>query len=300
MNKKGFISTSMVYSFFLVFLLLLLFIVNELINNRLLLNNVKEAVKSDISDTTFARYLINRAEDISLVYHGTNLAGGANDGSYRFVGSNPNNYVCFGSDAASCPANNLYRIIGIYNNEIKLIKNTSITTMPLVGYATNNYINMDIYPYLNEDFLTTLGDYQNYIADTLWYINGIPASSINDYPIAIYNNELGSNQDLSISITAKIGLMYASDYAYATDTTYYNSVVVGTNNWLRNGSNTWTISRLNSTTGDFFIVNSAGRIQSRPVTNSFQVRPVFYLNSSVTLATGDGTFSNPYRIEVAK
>ena len=72
MNKKGFISTSMVYSFFLIFLLLLLFIVNELINNRLLLNNVKEAVKSDISDTTFARYLINRAEDISLVYHGTN------------------------------------------------------------------------------------------------------------------------------------------------------------------------------------------------------------------------------------
>ena len=47
-----------------------------------------------------------------LYYHDENLEDGAEDGSYRYAGSNPNNYVCFGSDASNCPTSNLYRIIG--------------------------------------------------------------------------------------------------------------------------------------------------------------------------------------------
>ena len=46
MNNKGFISTSVVYSFFLIILLILLFIVSDLVNNRVLLNKFKEEVKA--------------------------------------------------------------------------------------------------------------------------------------------------------------------------------------------------------------------------------------------------------------
>ena len=53
---------------------------------------------------------------------GTYGAQEAGDNSYRFSGANPNNYVCFGSDAVSCPVDNLYRIIGVFDGEIKLIK----------------------------------------------------------------------------------------------------------------------------------------------------------------------------------
>ena len=53
----------------------------------------------------------------------TNASQEAGDNSYRFSGANPNNYVCFGSDAATCPNDNLYRIIGVFDGEVKLIKN---------------------------------------------------------------------------------------------------------------------------------------------------------------------------------
>ena len=43
----------------------------------------------------------------------TNANQEAGDNSYRFSGANPNNYVCFGSDEGTCPADNIYRIIGV-------------------------------------------------------------------------------------------------------------------------------------------------------------------------------------------
>ena len=56
-----------------------------------------------------------------IYYHNSSLANGAGDNSYRYAGANPNNYVCFGSDATTCPEDNLYRIIGVFNNQVKLI-----------------------------------------------------------------------------------------------------------------------------------------------------------------------------------
>ena len=51
----------------------------------------------------------------------------ANDNSYRYAGTNDEvkNYICFGSDNETCPENNLYRIIGVFNNHVKLIKATA-------------------------------------------------------------------------------------------------------------------------------------------------------------------------------
>ena len=47
-----------------------------------------------------------------LYHHDATLTNGAGDGGYRYAGANPNNYVCFGSNASTCPNGNLYRIIG--------------------------------------------------------------------------------------------------------------------------------------------------------------------------------------------
>ena len=43
--KKGFLSTSMVYSFFLVFLMVLIFILANLINNRTLVSRRNSDIK---------------------------------------------------------------------------------------------------------------------------------------------------------------------------------------------------------------------------------------------------------------
>ena len=82
----------------------------------------------------FADYIIDNVyvEDgvNGLYYHDgvgtyTNANQEAGDNSYRYAGANPNNYVCFGSTETMCPADNLYRIIGVFGNQIKLIKATS-------------------------------------------------------------------------------------------------------------------------------------------------------------------------------
>ena len=66
-----------------------------------------------------------------IYYHDANLTNGAGDNSYRYAGTNPNNYVCFGSDDATCPTENLYRIIGVIDGKIKLISADGATTTML-------------------------------------------------------------------------------------------------------------------------------------------------------------------------
>lgn len=47
-NKKGFIATSVIYSFFLVFLMLMVTILTSSVNNRVLVGRIKEDIRSEI------------------------------------------------------------------------------------------------------------------------------------------------------------------------------------------------------------------------------------------------------------
>ena len=72
---------------------------------------------------------------ISNIYiHNSSLTNGAGDNSYRYFGTNPDNYVCFGSTDDTCTYNNLYRIIGVFDNQVKLIK---------YDYATSSELGTD-------------------------------------------------------------------------------------------------------------------------------------------------------------
>lgn len=81
--------------------------------------------------------------DNNIYYHDSSLENGAGDNSYRYAGSSEttNNYVCFGSSADTCPEDNLYRIIGVFDGKVKLIKSTG-TTNTLLGtdgtYTSNS------------------------------------------------------------------------------------------------------------------------------------------------------------------
>ena len=81
-------------------------------------------------------------KDNSLIYHDgkCDYEGEANcdleagDNNYRYTGTyeEVNNYICFGSDDEPCPEDNLYRIIGIFDGNIKLIK-ADIANSDLLG-----------------------------------------------------------------------------------------------------------------------------------------------------------------------
>lgn len=66
----------------------------------------------------------------NIYYHDSSLTNGAKDNSYRYAGASKsvNNYVCFGSTESPCPADNLYRIIGVFDGQVKLIKATKATS----------------------------------------------------------------------------------------------------------------------------------------------------------------------------
>ncbi len=281
----------------------------------------------------FADYIIDNVyvEDgvNGLYYHDgvgiyTNANQEAGDNSYRYAGANLNNYVCFGSNEETCLDDNLYRIIGIFNNQIKLIKlisyneiawddgNKTINNILPIVETTCNGSNIwnestkpDIYTTLNETYYNSLeSEWQKLISETTWQVGGMAWSTTNTVK-QYYDVEVGTAQN-GYEETMKIGLIYVSDYGYATSPenwttalTDYNNAINPSNNWLYLDANEWTISSSPMYTGDncnvFYINNLANIWHNYPeATNA--VRPVFYLNSDVTYISGSGTQSDPFRI----
>ena len=234
----------------------------------------------------------------------TNADQEAGDGSYRFSGANPNNYVCFGSTAGTCPNDNLYRIIGVFDNQAKLIKNTSIGNSYWSGSYSNesntwssSKLNTET---LNETYLNGLGSiWSRKIAITEWQVGGMVYSQTNTVK-QYYTLELGSSSS-GTTYSAKVGLMYVSDYGYAAvpsfwTTGLYNYREAKSSNYLA-GITEWTISRRTDYATYVFDVHHAGGISSYGASYSGRgVRPSFYLNSNVTLTGGNGTQSSPFRI----
>ena len=189
-----------------------------------------------------------------LYYHNSSLTNGAGDNSYRYAGASPNNYVCFGSDEETCPHDNLYRIIGIFNNKVKLIK-ADYATSTLLGkdgdYMMENSFsntykgkNGRAYWYywsknangdssttdwnvsllnktnLNTNYLNNIGEkWSQMIATSTWEIGQYAVDSVIPSTIKQYE----STRKIFSDYTGKVGLMYLSDYLFAASS----------NNWAK-------------------------------------------------------------------
>ena len=241
-----------------------------------------------------------------IYYHTSSLANSAGDNSYRYAGANPNNYVCFGSDTSPCPSDNLYRIIEVFANQVKLIKASNLGSYVWNSNGTNTWTNSSLNTsILNRTYLNGLeSKWSNLISFYNWKINGMSSENGLSTPKTVYNYEVGSNSS-STTYSAKIGLIYVSDYAFAASQNYwitnlssYNNAV--DNNWVSIGVSEWTISRNTNSTSNssVFNIGNTGRIYSSDVliNPSKVIRPVFYLNSNVTYISGTGTESDPFRI----
>ena len=269
--------------------------------------------------------------EASLYYHDSTLTNGAGDGSIRYSGANPDNYVCFGSTASPCPADNLYRIIYVKGGQVKLIKAT-VASSALLG-TDGDYSSSTRYSWnykadttinsgngsndwstsllnktnLNKNFINKIGTtWAGKIATTVWQVGGagwdmLEAAGIKN----MYSKEMNTNA--STTSSSKIGLMYASDYGFAASPKYWS--LLGYNydgedirkgikeNWLYNGgSYEWTISRYSSDAYGVFYVYTYGYVIEHNASNTCVVRPSFNLESSVTYVSGSGSADDPIRI----
>ena len=233
-------------------------------------------------------------------YTNANLEAG--DNSYRYSGANPNNYVCFGVTGADCQdAENQYRIIGVFNNQVKLIKSTSYGDYEWSTDENTWDVNTkpDIYTTLNETYYNTLGsEWQNLIAETTWQVGGMVFSQTNTAK-QYYDVEVGTGQS-GYEETMKIGLMYVSDYGYGASPEKWTTALYednyGTDNWMYMGDIEWLISRNAGRTATAFCVLSryGGSVSHGRVLTARAVRPSFSLTSTATISSGTGTSSDPF------
>ena len=110
----------------------------------------------------------DQGSSVSSIYiHDSSLTNGAGDNSYRYAGANPNNFVCFGSNASPCPTDNLYRIIGVFGDNYH-------------GVTGKQLVKLIKYDYANSNLLGTDGDYYGSGTPNASYYKG-SLTSINTY-----------------------------------------------------------------------------------------------------------------------
>ena len=268
----------------------------------------------DIYQPTLAEYIKSQYTgtqgDNALYYHNSTLTNGAGDNSYRYAGASDsvNNYICLGSDATTCPDANLFRIIGVFGDQTKVIRAKSVGNKQWHTSSSNTWSSSSLNTYLNGEYLTGLGTLADKIATTTWKVGGglMPNIAIS-VPKKAYQYEVGSSSSTT-TVNKKIGLMYVTDYYYSASPSAWTLVgynesdatkdyrAATSTNWLYLGSTEWTISRSSDNANNAFYVNRTGRVSYSIVASYFGVHPSFNLESSVKYVSGSGSMSDPVRV----
>ena len=274
----------------------------------------------------------------------------------RYEGADPNNYICLDNKkSGTCSDSSLlFRIIGLFDEDTSSDGTNSSGTKKLLkiidtnnyggtsgkvwnSAGTNNWSTASLKTELNGPYLTTLLGTSNVnsklssaIANAKWHLGGASSSNYNTLTAeGIYKEERNTSAIYSgnpSSIYAKVGLMYPSDYGYATiggtninksecrtrdlydwDGSIYSDcrnndwLFISQNNFVNNVE--WTITPRSDTSGNVLHIRSTGNVSHQynyiDVPNFYwAARPTFYLDSSVLkiVGTGDGTKDNAYRV----
>ena len=168
-------------------------------------------------------------------------------------------------------------------------------------YSGTNYRTNNCSPIVGYGIEESL---RGYIETATWYLYG---SKTNQSKQNWYLCERGGNSctganygAYSTTTDAKIGLMYLSDYLYASgyysssDTTTQSAQYFGNKNWLYKGS-AWTLTP-NASTSNYVWVVYYGSANNFTASIPSSVRPTFYLKSSVYVTGGNGSFDNPFTL----
>lgn len=154
------------------------------------------------------------------------------------------------------------------------------------------------------------------VGNAKWYLGG--SSTYNDVtPSMYYTRERGTEvySGRSTNWIGKVGLIYPSDYGFATsggsttnrascmakeiynwDSSSYSDCK--NNDWLVNSSYYWTLTTYSARSESGLIIRPTAYIGYYLIYSpDTAVRPVVYLKSSVAFSGGDGSSSSPYIID---
>ena len=235
---------------------------------------------------------------------------------------------CVQEDVSNQPV--LWRIIGVFNNiddgtgtketRLKIIRDEPYSTgMAWDTDNINDWSSASLQEELNTTYLNSIqSPYKEMISNAKWNLGGTAS-----YDTALASDWYGYERGTTVysgrptEWIGQIGLMYPSDYGYATSggsttnretclntelSDWYDSSVSDcyNNDWLHNGSkDQWTLTPHSSSSRDVFSVNSRGHVRDYFASYaSIAVSPALYLTSNVKISRGDGSYDNPFTLNL--
>ena len=261
-----------------------------------------------------------------------NMATDDPDNNVRYIGANPNNYVYFNCDDYNNQTSDtceLWRIIGVFNNIekedgtkenlIKIVRNDSIGNNEWNFDNTNDWTTATLQKNLNdgEYYNKTLKNNNTRLAiETVTWNIGESSNYKNVTPNLFYEVERGANviNGNQVSWIGKIGLMYVSDYGYATSGGSINNREFCLSKELFNWNDfqdcykndylykseeiQWTLTSYSGNNSLVFDISNAGHVHYYSANSSLKFRPALFLKSDIFIGVGDGSKSNPYRLNL--
>ena len=317
--------------------------------------NVSFSTKVTINETkeyvpVFAEQIADLAKTDT-----TNFATDDPDNNIRYIGANPNNYVYFNCSDYSNQSDSTcekWRIIGVFKNVakedgskedlIKIIRDDRLGYIAWDSNGVNDWSKASLQTTLNGDYyngnsikyldtkyneITTNKSSlkndttRNAIESVIWNLGGTADydSASNGLASHWYGYERGTTvySGRPTTWTGKIGLMYPSDYGYATSggsTTdraaclekelysWKGSDVSDckNNDYLYKSSyDQWTLASGSSRADSVFLVDPDGYVASYYAYGHIGVRSVAFLKSDILLSgVGDGSSTSPYQLKV--
>ena len=268
----------------------------------------------------------------------TNFATDDPDNNIRYIGKDPNNYVYYNCSDYSNQSDSTcekWRIIGLFKNMtkedgakenlIKIIRNDYLEEVAWDSTRIPEWSVASLQTTLNGDYYN--GTYntgafkndltRNAVESVVWNLGG--SNTYNDVTVSMfYERERGTTVTAgnSTTWTGKIGLMYPSDYGYATagGTTTDRALCITTDMMIWDESEVndckdndylfkpfqWTLTHVATSKGSHlvFYVDNAGGVFLKDARNAMGVYPSLYLKSSVSITSGAGSSSSPYQLSV--
>ena len=163
---------------------------------------------------------------------------------------------------------------------MKMITDDNITTISYgedVNFYTDESNSSYMYQWLNEDFLSTLYNYENIIVtDASW--NATQTSSVSTKPTEI------------TMVTAPVGLLNSYEYYKSYQNSGYS------NQGYLNIGLTWRLLNSYSSTSIWSVFSTGSWTSRSPSEFFWGVRPSINLQSGITINGGTGTSDDPYTI----
>ena len=279
-------------------------------NNIIKSDGTKENLIKIIRDDSLGKFLW----DYKKMGVGSSSDPGSNDwtDSQLMMMLNPVDYLKRGytnsNDIISYNNQEIYSKMGSYYNGTKGCQPFEVArdltfTCTEIDFTSNGLKNDDT---------------RNAIETVIWNLGG--SSTYEDVtPSMFYERERGTTVygGRPTTWTGKIGLMYPSDYGYATSggstsnreaclaKELYNwqdpSVSDCKNNdyLFKLSYDQWTLGSSSRYSNGVFVVNTNGFVHRDYAFDTFGVRPVAFLKSNISIAAGTGTSSDPYQLKIS-